>query len=82
MNEDERPKLEPMYTPDDMAELLQFSKSKVYELMKKEGWPHLRLGVQIRFTLAQIEEIITRHTRTPEQQQRRPRIGTRARKTR
>jgi uncharacterized protein YjcR len=80
MSEDERPKLEPMYTPEDIAELMGISKSQVYALKRRDGWPCFLIGVKIRFSEEHLEAILKIYAKEQQQQpgQRRPRIGTRA----
>ena len=51
----------PLRTHADLAEILNLPLSTVIELRKREGWPCVRLGRAVRFTDAQIAEIITSH---------------------
>ncbi|MFS3128677.1 helix-turn-helix domain-containing protein [Nocardioides sp. Bht2] len=55
-------------THSDLAERLNLPLSTVVELRKREGWPHVRLGKAVRFTEAQVEQIVTSHivTSAPE----------------
>jgi excisionase family DNA binding protein len=71
----------PLFTVDDVAELLQVSRSTVYSLKRKDGWPHVLVGVKVRFTQEHLEEIIKLYSKASTQQSTtRPRIGTRARR--
>lgn len=69
-------------THADLAERLNLPLSTVVELRKREGWPHHRFGKAVRFTEAQVAEIVATHvvsdapTETPVfpgQRQHRPR---------
>jgi excisionase family DNA binding protein len=51
-------------THADLAERLRLPLSTTVDLRKREGWPHVRLGRKVRFTEAQIAEIIASHTVT------------------
>ncbi|WP_426979238.1 helix-turn-helix domain-containing protein [Pseudarthrobacter sp. O4] len=78
-----------LYTLEEVAEIFRVSKSTAYALMKKQNWPHLRLGTMKRFTQGDLEKIDAIH-RHPEDawlehaeararmRMQRPRIGTRA----
>lgn len=57
--------MEKLYTIAEVAESFQMPKSTLTELCKREGWPHHRLGKAIRFTEAQVEEILARHLVAP-----------------
>lgn len=48
-------------THRDLAERLNLPLSTTVELRKREGWAHIRLGKAVRFTDAQVEEIVASH---------------------
>jgi len=53
-------------TPADLAEQFGLTEKKLHELRKLHRWPHVRLGrFDIRFTAAQVEQIIAMHTAAP-----------------
>lgn len=56
----------PLLTHNDIATRLNMPLSTIVELRKREGWPHYRIGKSIRFTDAQVEEILAGHLVTPE----------------
>jgi len=49
------------FTVDDLAEMLVVSTSTVRTLLVKERWPHSKFGVQVRFTLADLDAIRAKH---------------------
>ncbi|MEJ1193055.1 helix-turn-helix domain-containing protein [Pseudarthrobacter sp. CCNWLW207] len=49
------------FTVDDVAEMLCVAPSTVRTLLRKERWPHSKFGVQVRFTLADLDAIRTMH---------------------
>lgn len=51
-----------LYTDGDLAEMFQLSKTTIVSLRTQLGWPHVRLGRSIRYTEAQIVEIVNRHS--------------------
>ena len=51
-----------LYTDDDLAEMFQLSKDTVVRFRQKLGWPHVKMGRQIRYTEAQIAEIVALHS--------------------
>jgi hypothetical protein len=67
-----------LYTIDDLAGILGFSKTKIYSMKKEQEWPYLLFGTQARFTEEHLQRIFEIHTKTPATTTRRPRIGTKA----
>ena len=70
-----------LYTVDDVAELMGISRSSVYALKKRDSWPHLLIGSKVRFSDENLADILKIYQKQPQPAERRPRIGTRARKT-
>jgi len=68
-----------LHTIDDLMRILGVGRSTIYKLKAKDGWPHLLIGAQVRFTDTHIEAILKSYEKTPAQQ-RTPRIGSRARR--
>lgn len=55
--------IEPHYSPDDLAAALPGqSRRTIIEAVRREGWPHVRVGRRISFTQAQVDQIIAQHT--------------------
>ncbi|WP_310962104.1 hypothetical protein [Nocardioides terrisoli] len=54
-------------TEADLAEQFGLSVEKLRELRRRHRWPHVRLGrFDVRFTDAQVEQIVAQHSQTPE----------------
>ena len=70
--------MEPMKTIGEVAALFQISRSKAFELKKKDQWPHHRVGVELRFSAEDIEAIRLKYAQAPPEPRRTPRAGTRA----
>lgn len=51
-----------LYTDDDLAEMFQLSRERVASLRQQLGWPHVKMGRQIRYTERQIECIVALHS--------------------
>lgn len=55
-----------LITDTDLAERFGLSVDKLHELRKRHHWPHVKLGrFEVRFTEAQVEQIIGQHAVTP-----------------
>lgn len=55
--------IEPHYSPDDLAAALPGqTRRTIIDAVRREGWPHVRVGRRISFTQAQVEQIIAQHT--------------------
>lgn len=55
--------LEQHYSPDDLAAALPGqTRRTIIDAVRREGWPHVRVGRRISFTQAQVEQIIAQHT--------------------
>lgn len=53
-------------TPEDLAAKFGVTVERLHELRKRQSWPHVRLGrFEIRFTDAQVEQIIATNSVTP-----------------
>ena len=70
-----------LYSVDDVAELMGISRSQVYTLKKRDGWAHHLIGSKVRFSEEDIADILAKYQKTPQQPNQRPRIGTRAKRT-
>lgn len=55
-----------LYTPADLAELFGVTERWIHEWRRTNGWPSVRVGRTIRFTQAQVDEILERHSQAPE----------------
>lgn len=56
-------------TPETLAETFGITAEKLHELRKRHHWPHVRLGrFEIRFTDAQVEQIVAMHSEAPKKQ--------------
>jgi hypothetical protein len=49
-------------------------------MKKKDSWPHVRIGTEIRFTEADYEAIVALYHETPPPPKTVPNVGIRARK--
>ena len=49
-------------TEADLADILGIPETRVSELRRRYGWPHVKIGRTFRFTTAHIEQIIASHT--------------------
>lgn len=54
-----------IYTEAAVAELFEMDEVQVAKLRRKNGWPHLKVGRQVRYTQAHVEQIIAAHTQAP-----------------
>ena len=53
-------------TDAQLADQFGISTDKLHALRKQHRWPHVRLGrFDIRFTDAQVEQIVAMHSETP-----------------
>jgi excisionase family DNA binding protein len=48
--------MDPLLTIPQVAELLQISKSKLYDLVQKNKIPHIRIGRNVRIRPSDLEE--------------------------
>ncbi|WP_426998170.1 helix-turn-helix domain-containing protein [Pseudarthrobacter sp. N5] len=74
-----------LYTIDDLADIFQISRTKAYELMRVERWPHSKYGTKTRFEEADLEAIKAMHRQPAAEaprDRRVPRIGTGAQRSR
>lgn len=51
-------RVDKLYTVDEVAELFQVPSSTVRSLCGRREWPHVKLGRAIRFSEAQLREIV------------------------
>lgn len=51
----------PFITEADLAERLGVTEAKVTEWRRQYGWPHLKIGRQVRFTEADVQAIERQH---------------------
>lgn len=56
---------EALYTRADLASKLKTPVSTVEYLHRKNDWPHVKVGKHIRYTGAQVEQIVRDHTVVP-----------------
>lgn len=53
-------------TEDELADDFRMSVERLRELRKRYRWPHVRLGrFEVRFTEAQVEQIVAQRTTKP-----------------
>ncbi|WP_405475582.1 helix-turn-helix domain-containing protein [Paenarthrobacter ilicis] len=71
-----------LFTVKDLASLFQVSRSTIFRLRSAQGWPHIMLGAEIRFSLDDIAAIqkMNRKDVDPAQPRKRPNVGTRAKR--
>ena len=50
--------MERLLTVDDLAELLQFKKQSIYNLVHKGKIPFIKVGTSLRFKIKDIEEYL------------------------
>ncbi|WP_420178534.1 helix-turn-helix domain-containing protein [Paenarthrobacter sp. TA1.8] len=66
-----------LFTVKDLTELFQVSRSTIYRLRERQGWPHIEMGNEIRFSLAHIAAIHAMNEIVPPKKQARStKIGT------
>jgi len=65
-------------TISEIAALLQVSRSTAFRMKKKDSWPHVRIGTEIRFTAADYEAIVSIYHQAPPPPKTVPKVGTRA----
>ena len=53
---------EPLLDANDAARLLKVPRSTLYELVRSRGLPHIRVGRALRFTKANLNEWVIRHS--------------------
>lgn len=53
--------IDDLLTEDELAERLGVSPAKVAEWRRTYGWPHVRIGRRIRYTIADVRDIESRH---------------------
>ncbi|GAA4698138.1 helix-turn-helix domain-containing protein [Nocardioides nanhaiensis] len=61
-------------TEAEVAEILAVSPARAAAWRLRYGWPHVRIGNQIRYTEAQLEAVLTEHTVLTPADQREPRV--------
>lgn len=49
------------HTEADLAEVLGEPEEKVAEWRRRYGWPHFKIGRQVRFTDADVDAIVALH---------------------
>ena len=50
-----------LLTEEELAEQLRLPLRRVRELRLKHGWPHTKFGREIRYTGAQVQQILNLH---------------------
>jgi excisionase family DNA binding protein len=70
--------MEPLINIGELADLLRIAKSTAYRHVKEKGWPHIRIGNELRFSSENYEAIKALNAQTPPEPRRAPRVGTRA----
>lgn len=53
-----------LYTPAELAEFFGISERQLLDWRRANAWPSVRVGRTIRFTQAQVEAILARHSET------------------
>lgn len=53
---------EPLLDADEAAQLLHVPRSTLYELVRSQHLPHVRLGRSLRFTREHLERWVDEHT--------------------
>lgn len=48
---------EQVFTVTQVADWLQISNNQVTALAKRDGWPHMKVGNRLRFTVSQLKEV-------------------------
>lgn len=55
-----------LITDEQLAETFGISTKKLHELRLRHQWPCVKLGrFEVRFTAAQVEQIVAKHTEVP-----------------
>lgn len=72
--------MDPLMKIGELADILRVSRSTAFRLKKKDSWPHVRIGTEIRFTEADAEAIVNLYKQTPPAPKVVPNVGTRARR--
>lgn len=54
------------FTIDDLAQALGESPRQVMIWRREFGWPSFKIGRQIRFTREHVQQIVARHSASPE----------------
>lgn len=57
--------IEPLLTEAQLADALGATRDQVGVWRRQYGWPHVKLGREVRFTAAQVDEIVALHTVRP-----------------
>ncbi|GAB3667152.1 hypothetical protein GCM10027596_35850 [Nocardioides korecus] len=60
-----RDMLASLLTETELAEVLRLETDHVRHLRQREGWPHVKLGRQVRFTEDDVRDIIKSHHVVP-----------------
>ena len=55
--------MEMIYTVPEVAEYLKMSKSKVYDLVKRQKIPYIRIGRNVRIRQSDLDEWLEEQTR-------------------
>lgn len=63
-------RVDPLHSVDEVAEAFGVSPATVRDLCGRHRWPHVRLGRSIRFTDAQVREIVQLHTNEVSKEER------------
>ena len=74
--------MEPLITIGELAGRLQVSRSTAFRMKKKDSWPHVRIGTEIRFTEQDYEAIVAIYHQQPAPPKTTPNVGTRANRRR
>lgn len=64
-----------LYSDDDLAEMFQLRKERVVRFRQQLGWPHVKMGRQIRYTERQVEQIVDLHSHVQTEEGRRLSAG-------
>lgn len=52
-----------IFSEAELGEIFDESERKVADWRRAYGWPHVRIGRTVRYTQAQVEQILAKHSR-------------------
>lgn len=59
-----------LYTDADLADVFGVTERRIAEWRRQFGWPHVKTGRQVRYTDAQLEQIVASHSNAGEKRDR------------
>lgn len=54
--------MERLYSAQEVADLFQVQRERIYVWCRQYDWPHVRVGAAYRFTEEQLEQIVETHS--------------------